>query len=217
MDLSKTIMMYLRKGQGILSEALLAEMWQPQVPLPSQPNTSLFAEGEVMASQAHYAFGLRTEDFFGEPLLSHGGSVGVATAHMAFLPQSKLGVALLTNGSGYPTGQFAKVALATLLDKDWLDLPFMRMDTQLTSLTGHYETYKSTMTAHVQTQADFLKLIFLGGSQPEEVILVPERLGEEVSHFFTLTGGQRLPVSFHKRHDIVELVFERYKFKRVSA
>ncbi len=195
----------------------MTEMWEPRVALPSQPNTSLFAEGEVMASQAHYASGLITEDFFGEPLVSHGGSVGVATAYMAFLPHSKLGVALLTNGSGYPTAQFAKVALASLLEKDWQKFPFMRVESHLTSLTGHYETYKGTMTAQVQTQADFLKLILPGGAQPEEVVLVPERLSEETSQFFTLYGGQRLPVSFHKRKGALDLIFERYKFKRVHA
>ncbi|MEM6431632.1 MAG: serine hydrolase, partial [Deinococcota bacterium] len=167
--------------------------------------------------QAHYASGLITEDFFGEPLISHAGSVGVATAHMAFLPKSKLGVALLTNGSGYPTGQFAKVALASLLNKDWQKLPFMRVESRLTSLTGHYETYKGTMTAQVQPHADFLKLILPGGEQPQEVILVPERLGQETANFFTLAGGQRVPVSFHKRNGTMELIFERYKFKRVHV
>ena len=62
-----------------------------------------------------YGYGLSNEQFFGETFVAHGGSVGVATAHIAFLPESQAGVALLTNGSGYPTGYFAKVALATLL------------------------------------------------------------------------------------------------------
>ena len=216
LDLSKTIMMYLEGGKGIISENMLKEMLEARVSLPWQSNPRLFGKDELPQPVAHYAYGLMREDFFGEPLIGHGGSVGVATAHLFFMPESRAGVALLTNGSGYPTAHFAKVALATLLEKDVSKLAFIQTEDLLTPLVGTYESYKGTMTASISKNADFLQFLIHEQAQPQEIILVPEELGQENSSFFTLAGGRRLPVSFHKRNDTIELVYERYKFKRVG-
>ncbi len=216
LDLSKYIMMYLEGGKGLLSEAGIKGMWEPRVSMPWQSNPSLFGEPGTSKPDTDYGYGLSKEQFFGETFVGHGGSVGVATAHIAFLPESKIGVALLTNGSGYPTGYFAKVALAMLLEKDVNTLPFLRVEKDLSSLTGTFESYKGTMTATVSKSADFLKFMIHDQAAPQEVILVPEQLGQEEQSFFTLAGGRRLPVSFYKRDGMVELIFERYKFKRVG-
>jgi hypothetical protein len=133
-----------------------------------------------------------------------------------FLPESQAGVALLTNGSGYPTAHFAKVALAYLLDKDVSALPFIRADDELSRLTGSYESYQGTMSASVIKEADFLKLLIHGEAKVQEIILVPERLGEKMT-FFTLAGGRRLPVSFQQRGSTIELIYERYKFKHTGS
>lgn len=216
LDLSNYIMMYLEGGKGLLSETGIKGMWEARVSMPWQTNPSLFGETGKSEPDTHYGYGLSREMFFGETLVGHGGSVGVATAHLAFLPERKLGVALLTNGSGYPTAYFAKVALATLLNKDVNTLAFIRVENHLSPLTGTYESYKGTMTATVSKSADFLKFVIHEQAVPQEVILVPERLDKEIESFFTLAGGRHLPVSFHKRHGTIELIFERYKFKRVG-
>ncbi|MCA9838846.1 MAG: serine hydrolase [Trueperaceae bacterium] len=216
LDLSQYIMMYLEGGKGLLSAAGIKEMWEARVAMPWQSNPSLFGDTGNSEPDTHYGYGLSTEQFFGETFVGHGGSVGVATAHMAFLPQSNAGVALLTNGSGYPTGYFAKVALATLLEKDIKALPFLRTETHLIPLTGTYESYKGTMTATVSKNADFLTFEIHDQAAPQKVILVPELLEKDEQNFFTLAGGRRLPVSFYRRNGTVELIFERYKFKRVG-
>ena len=216
MDLCQYLLMYLERGKGLLSEIGVEEMLEPSIPMPWQSNPSLFGEDGASEPDTHYAYGLARENFLGEPFIGHGGSVGVATAHIAFLPESKAGVALLTNGSGYPTAYVAKVALATLLEKDVSTLPFIKAEHYLEELTGSYETYKGTMSATISKQADFLSFLIHEHAQPQEVILVPEQLKEESSSFFTLAGGRRLPVSFHKCNGTIELIYERYKFKRVG-
>lgn len=213
MDLSQAILMYLEGGKGVISADMLKEMFTPRVAMPWHTNPGLFGDSVQPEAAAHYAYGLITEAFNGETMISHGGSVGVATAHLAFLPASKVGVALLTNGSGYPTSQFAKVALAVLLEKDVSALPFVRVEHTLEMLTGSYESYKGTMTATVSKQADFLKLSLY----EDEVVLVPETLGQSSSSFFTLAGGRRLPVTFRERDGVMELVYERYKLKRTGT
>jgi CubicO group peptidase (beta-lactamase class C family) len=216
MELSKAILMYLEGGKGIVSKATLDEMFQARVAMPWHTNPSLFAQNASSQADTHYAYGLATESFYNETLVGHGGSVGVATAHLAFLPKSNVGVALLCNGSGYPCSQFAKVALAVLLGKDVSELPFMQVEQGLDALTGTYESYKGTMSATLSKHADFLKFLIHEQAQPQEIILVPEKLGKESSSFFTLAAGRRLPVSFHKRKDTIELIYERYKFKRLG-
>jgi CubicO group peptidase (beta-lactamase class C family) len=216
-DLCKYLAMYLAGGKSIISKASLEAMWTPRVVMPWQSQPGLFGQTGAAEAAAQYAYGLMTEDFFGETLIGHGGSVGVATAQIGFIPKLNVGVALLANGSGYPTAQFAKVALAVLLGKDASELPFMRVETDLPLLTGHYETYKGTMSATVSKQTDFLKLLIHDQAQPQEVILVPELLGKESSSFFTLAGGRRLSVTFYHRNGTIELIFERYKFKRMGT
>ena len=216
LDLSHYLMMYLGKGQGVISEASVEAMLEPRIPLPWQSNPSLFAEDTPADPVGHYGYGLSTEDFLGEILVGHGGSVFVATAHLAFLPQSNVGVALLSNGSGYPMSQFAKVALAVLLDKDADQLPFVRVETTLPELTGSYETYKGTVQATVSQQADFLKLSVHNLAQPQEIILVPEHLGAQEATFFTLAAGRKLPVTFRVSGNGLELIYERYKLRRTG-
>jgi len=216
LDLAKYISMFLSGGKGIVSKPSLNEMFLARVNMPWINNRQLFAIDTEPKPAAQYAYGLIRENFFGETLISHGGSVGVATAQIAFLPKAKLGVAILTNGSGYATSQFAKVALASYLKKDISKLSFLRLEDSLMPLTGRYESYKGTMQASVVREADFLKLVFHYGEQKEKYILVPESLEKDEKMFFTLQYGQKMPVSFKGRDGKIELIFERYKLKRIG-
>lgn len=216
LDLSCYLTMYLEGGKGIASTASIGEMCEPRIPLPWHSNLGLFGENAPADPAGHYGYGLSTEGFYDEQLIGHGGSVFVATAHLAFLPQSRVGVALLSNGSGYPMSQVAKVALAVLLGKDPNQLPFVQVESSLSKLTGSYETYKSTMKATVSQQADFLKLVIHDLAQPQEIILAPDHLGTQEATFFTLAAGRKLPVTFRFLDDEVELIYERYKLRRTG-
>ncbi len=216
MELSRYLQLYFEGGKEIVSQEALEEMMTPRVPLPLQSAPELWGEGELRRHEAHYGYGLSIQDFFGERLVGHGGSVLVSTAHLAFVPEKKLGVAILANGSGYPLSQLAQVAMAYLLGQDPSRLAFMRVDEALSPLAGRYETFKGTMQLDVERRGDFLQLTVLDSAQPQRVILVPERLEPTSPSFFTLAGGKRLEVTFRRDENEVELIYERYKLRRTG-
>jgi CubicO group peptidase (beta-lactamase class C family) len=229
-DMARYILMYLGRGRvgeaRVLSEDSVRTMMEPVVAGPSVKPRVLQAgdrgEGPEEAAPGEptgfYGFGLHTvPDFFGRRLVGHGGSVLVATAHMAFLPEAGCGVMLLANGAGYPLGHLAHYALALLVGEDPEELPFLRTERLLDGLTGEYETFRGTMRATVSRRENFLVFEVKDGFYNLSLVLVPEALGDGGGRFFTLNNGERLPAEFHRKNGGVELVYERYKFRRVSA
>jgi len=243
-DMARCILMYLGRGalEGtrILSEDSVKAMMEPRVAAPpvkpgflpgrrpgeapgradrggARPGDDA-GRGPAGAHPQYYGFGLHhMPDFFGRRLVGHGGSVLVATAHMAFLPDEGCGVMLLANGSGYSLGHLAHYALASLLGEDPEELPFLRVERLLGNLTGTYETFRGTVRASVKRRADFLVLEVDDDFASESMILVPESLTEDDGLFFTLADGQRQAVEFHRREGRVELLVERYKLRRVGG
>jgi CubicO group peptidase (beta-lactamase class C family) len=219
LDLARYASMFLRRGRGVMSDASFEAMTQPRVPMPSEPIPELWGDRpETKPRPSHYGFGVSiTDDFLGEPLIGHGGSLIVSTSYMGFMPRSNVGVAVLTNGNGYAMPQLAKVALATLLGRDpETELPFLRTEKLLKELSGHYETYRGTLRAKVTRDGDFLRVEYLCGDQsPGTTTLIPERLDGPEPRFYTIADGARLPARFRKTENGgAELVLERYKFKR---
>jgi hypothetical protein len=157
------------------------------------------------------------QDFFGQPLIGHGAGVTVATGYFAFLPESGLGVVVMANAGGYSMANFAQFALACLMGKDLDSLPFLRIDKALAPLTGLYEGFRGTMRAEIRREGDFLRLDFLERipvAQP--ITLVPERLDGPGPRFFTVAEGMRLPVTFRQVAGITELIYDRYKLRRIG-
>ena len=211
LDLSKYVAMYLRWGEHggvrLLSQDSVETMETPQIALPHQ---GLFGEGS-------YSYGLSiTPDFLGHKLISHGGSVLVATAYIGFIPKQGVGIALLANGSGYSLSQLGMYGLTILLEKDPEELPFVQMERALTELVGTYETYKGTMKAQVKRMGDFLTIEIRDRYNDLMLPLVPEAIEGEIRTFYTLRAGIRLPVEFRVREMEIDLIFERYRLQRTG-
>ena len=211
MDLARYIIMYLNRGEyngnRILPPHLIEEMEKPRVKLPVQ----------IFGGEA-YAYGLMTiPNFLGYKLVGHGGSVLTATAYIGYIPERKIGIALLANGSGYPLSQLGMYGLALMLGEDPEKLPFIKLERQLDSLTGRYQTYKGTMDAQVVKKGSFLCVIIKDKYMEEVVPLFPENLEGNVKTFYTLQGAGKLKVEFIVNGKDVDLLFERYRLKRVGA
>ena len=211
MDLARYIIMYLNRGEyngnRILPPHLIEEMEKPRVKLPVQ----------IFGGEA-YAYGLMTiPNFLGYKLVGHGGSVLTATAYIGYIPERKIGIALLANGSGYPLSQLGMYGLALMLGEDPEKLPFIKLERQLDSLTGRYQTYKGTMDAQVVKKGSFLCIIIKDRYMEEVVPLFPENLEGNVKTFYTLQGAGKLKVEFIVNGKDVDLLFERYRLKRVGA
>ena len=211
MDLARYIIMYLNRGEyngnRILPPHLIEEMEKPRVKLPVQ----------IFGGEA-YAYGLMTiPNFLGYKLVGHGGSVLTATAYIGYIPERKIGIALLANGSGYPLSQLGMYGLALMLGEDPEKLPFIKLERQLDSLTGRYQTYKGTMDAQVVKKGSFLCVIIKDKYMEEVVPLFPENLEGNVKTFYTLQGAGKLKVEFIVNEKDIDLLFERYRLKRVGA
>lgn len=210
-DLSRYVAMYLNLGElhgtRVLSEESIKAMETPYVREPFQ---GPFGE-------EGYGLGLMIyPDFLGRKLLCHGGSVGVATAWMGFLPEERAGLVLLANGSGYPMSQLGMYGLAVLLGEEPCELPFAHWERTLSELTGTYETYKGTMQAQVRRAGDFLMLEFRDRYTELVVPLVPEGREGEVVTFYTWQGRRKLPVEFSMHEGREELTYERYLMRRIG-
>jgi len=180
LDLARYAAMFLRRGEGVMSDASFDAMIRPRVPLPSRPMPELWGNAPATPPRpSHYGFGVSiSDDFLGETLIGHAGSLIVSTSYVGFMPRSNVGVAVLTNGNGYAMPQLAKVALAVLLDRDpHAELAFLKTEKVLKDLSGFYETYRGTLKAKVTRDGEFLRVEYLCGDQsPGTTTLVPEYL-----------------------------------------
>jgi CubicO group peptidase (beta-lactamase class C family) len=70
-------------GTRVVSAENLAETWQPQVPYDA--NIS-------------YGLGWFVDEYKGQPMLQHGGNTLGYTSDLAFLPESGVGITVLSNG-----------------------------------------------------------------------------------------------------------------------
>ena len=210
LDLSRYATMYLSQGEfaggQIISPQSLQEMQEPRIPTPSKGGPF---------GDSSYAYGLRiTPDFLGHKLVGHGGSVGVATAFIGFIPEKNLSVAVLSNGSGFSMEQFGQYALCAALGKDPDELPFVRSEHSLNQLTGTYETFKGTMKVEVRKAGDMLILTLKDRFHTQNVPLYPEREEKNLKVFSTLSGGSKLEIEFILKDNEVHLLYERYGLKK---
>jgi CubicO group peptidase (beta-lactamase class C family) len=199
-------------GAAILTPASLRAMVGRYVALPQEA----YPAAEP-APIGHYGYGLNTyPGFFGREMIGHGGAVLVSTAHLAFVPDRQIGVVVLANGTGYALAHVAAFALAAMLGEDPWQLPGLRLERTLQQLEGRYETYQGAYGGTVTRAGDFLLLKFENKLLSQTVPLVPLDLDPARPRFFTLALGRRLLVDFHVGPGGIEVIYERYRMRRVG-
>jgi CubicO group peptidase (beta-lactamase class C family) len=215
-DMTAYLRMFLGGGRvdgvTILTPPSLQAMLGRYVALPQEVYPAL--EGIPIG---HYGYGLSTSPgFFGHDMIGHGGAVLVSTAHLAFIPDRQIGVMVLANGTGYALAHIAAFALAAMLGEDPWRLPGLHVERTLQQLEGRYETYQGTYGATVTRAGDFLLLKFENKLLSQTVPIIPLDLDPARPRFFTLALGRRLVVDFHVRPEGVEVIYERYRMRRVG-
>ncbi len=220
-DMTRFLLMFLKGGVAadgtrLVSQASLDQMARPRVAMPQAREAGVVEGVEALPGPATYfGYGLQVqEEFPGPPILAHGGGVMGGTTYIAFIPEAQVGVVLLSNGHGYPMGQLALIALATLLGKDPEHLPFLRRQRLMRRLLGRYEAFRGTIQAELRPLGEMAELLLHFHHEDRKVPLMPLYLGEERSRFVALSGGRRLTVEVHHTDDGTTLVYERYKFRR---
>jgi CubicO group peptidase (beta-lactamase class C family) len=218
---------FLSAAGGILSSANeMARYVNAQIEQGSFPGGRL-ASPEVFASmqalqiqtgeghfgKAGYGYGLGiVPGFLGHKLVSHGGSISVSTAHMAFVPDLKLGVVMMGNGPGMAYGRIAETVLALLMGLDPDEaLPANRIRARMDLLVGSYTTYRKLETVKVFRRNGLLHV----GEEEPGTPLIPEDPAYGSLRFYTLSEGLRSPVEFKARKDGgFDLVLDRYVFHK---
>lgn len=212
LDLSNYISMYLGrgvfKGREVFSRSSIEEVEKPRIKLPY----------EVFGGES-YALGWRVvPNFLGYRLVNHGGSVLVYTAYVGYVPEAGVGVAVLQNVAAYPPSYIGMYALALALGKDpERELPFIKMDRVFDRLVGVYETYMGTMKLEVVRRGDTLYIERRGRLSQMSIPLILEELDEENPRFSVQSGTARIPVEFRIRDGSVEMIYERYKLRKVGG
>ena len=171
--------------------------------------------GEGHFGKAGYGYGLGiVPGFLGHKLVSHGGSISVSTAHLAFIPDLKLGVVMMGNGPGMAYGRIAESVFALMmgLDPDEV-LPGNRIRKRMRRLVGDYATYRKLETLKVYERNG---LLYMGKGEKEPgTPLVPDDPGYESLRFHTLSEGLSSPIEFKVRDDGgLDLLVERSVFHR---
>ena len=155
--------------------------------------------GDGYYGKTGYGYGLSiTPGFLGHKMISHGGSISVSTAHMAFIPGLKIGIVMMGNGPGMAYGRVAEsvFALMTGLDPDDA-LPANRIQKRMDRFVGSYSTYRKLETLKVYKRDGMLYLGQEGAGAP----LIPEDPAYESLKFFTLRDGLKSPIEFRVRED----------------
>jgi len=185
------------------------------VMLMEKPFTRLPYETPVADS---YGLGLIIRhDFFGRKLVGHSGSVLVYTAYLGYVPDEKIGVAVLANASGYPLSLVGGYALAMLLGKNpEKELPYVLAERTYEKLVGIYKNYKETVRVHIKKRGDTL---FLEEDSSDSIPapLVPEKISEDYALFRIYTLASKIPVEFHiKSSKEIVMVYDRYELVKSS-
>ena len=210
-DLSRYIRMYLNGGQlenvRVVSQASLSQMTDSHIALPK----------DGPWNQTSYCFGLmRTDDFFGQTVIEHGGGQPFATSYIAWIPESGKGVVVLQNGVGYSTWRFAQIALAILLGEDWRELSFIRRERILDSLAGNYEAYRSVLRYSVRRAGDQLYLEHKNAHHESSIPLLAEQFNENEYKFLAPVMGEKMPITFIHTKQHIDLHMDRYLFRKKS-
>ena len=142
--------------------------------------------------------------------------MGVATSYIGFIPDKGIGIALITNASGYSTAQLGQYGLAEMLGEDPESLPYVQRERRLIELEGTYQTYRGTTTVHVRRSGDLLMMEERLRSKTDTTILIPDDLGETRRIFFSLSSGIRTPFEFSLKAGHIECIAERYLFRRMG-
>lgn len=219
-ELATYVQMHLETGQTtsppLMSPSSFEQMFTAHVPRPPQipmPNGTFAQQG--------YGYGVTiTSDFLGHKMVTHGGSVLVSTASMAFMPDLEAGVVMMGNGAGMPYDTISQGIFAILLGKEPANvIPTLQTEARMKQLTGTYQTYREIETITVVNKGGMLYL-----EQSDEVMsttsstpLIPEDPTLQSSTFYTLSMGVKTLVEFWVDEDgDTRLIVERYCYRKVG-
>jgi CubicO group peptidase (beta-lactamase class C family) len=114
------------EGKRLLSERLLQEMHAPQLVIPMDAGSGVTSYTRAMNPETNmmsYGLGWTVQDYRGQLMISHGGSLDGFRAQVVLLPKQKIGIVVLSNLGGTQFPEAMRNILADHLlgapKKDW--------------------------------------------------------------------------------------------------
>ncbi|MEM7501178.1 MAG: serine hydrolase [Pseudomonadota bacterium] len=175
------------------------------------------AEPDSYYGTTGYGFGLGiTPDFLGEKLVDHGGSISVSTAHMALIPEEKLGVVMMGNGGGMSYAPIAESIFAILLGETPENvIPALYIPRRMERLTGSYSTYRDVQRVDVVKDGGTLWLRY--DDSDIGTPLIPDDPSLESTRFHTLSNGRRTPIEFIEDDEgQLTVIIGRYIYRKAG-
>jgi CubicO group peptidase (beta-lactamase class C family) len=195
------------KGKRLASEESVTEMFTPHIEY-----------SQTYWGKSSYGYGWSIlPDFYLHKQISHGGSLQVSTAHLAMIPDLKVGVAMAANTSRPPFATIADGMFIALMGKDPYSHPHLRLRDRVRSLTGEYQTHMSLERLRVVNRGGLLYLEQKDSFVDSLTPLIPEEPHLGNLRFYTLVDGIRQPVEFVKKEDGYDLYLERYRYHSVHS
>ena len=197
-------------GVRVASEASFEQMQQLHIHRP-----------DGYYGEYGYGYGLSiTPDFFGHKMVSHGGSIAVSTAYMAFVPDLEAGVIMMGNSSGMSYATIAESVFAILMGKKPEEaIPALVIRERMRRLQGTYEVYRGLERLQVVSKGGLLYLEKKSRRTGETTMtpLIPEDPALASTDFHTLRYGLESPVEFVLREEgKIDLFIGRYCYHKVD-
>ncbi|NIQ06713.1 MAG: serine hydrolase [Candidatus Korarchaeota archaeon] len=211
-ELTKYLTLYLNKGNFGEKKLLRSENIDKMLNLYIERPQQYFGK-------QGYGYGWNiTEDFLGYKLISHGGSIMISTAYLAFIPNLDIGVAMAANTSGFPYSIVVQGIFAVLMGKEPEEaIPALKVKKKMEMLTGTYETYKGLTTAEIVKEGGLLYMEGRNQFMDVRVPLIPQDTCYDSNRFYIVSDGIKQPVRFViHAPDKIDLYVERNLYHKVA-
>ena len=196
----------------ILGAPLVEEMHKIQLEVEAFRDT--FGDYGKMG----YGYGwFVADDFLGHKIVMHGGSTGVSSAQLMFVPDLKIGLAAAANAGQTPMPVLIG-ALAALMGKDpEEEIPDFKIEERLGKLAGEYEIYRGMIKVSVKKKGPVLYVESEAWGTKKISPLIPETDRIEDYKFYTISGpGKKTPVEFAVEFSgKIDLYMDRNRFHKV--
>lgn len=196
-DILRYLSFYLQKGwvgnRQVAKEETIKEMMKPVI--------------EISPGQ-YYGYGLMiTPDYYGEPLIEHGGGQKGVSSLMVMLPERNLAAVTLTNSAGFPTTAVTKGAIQSVIRHAFHQPSYSVIEKEsilpLSSYEGSYHSKEGMSTSFLVKN----KQLYLCENEVEQ------RLKSIGQHQFSFESGNQVTTfKFYVEHEEVIAVHYHLRF-----
>ncbi len=143
-----------------------------------------------------YGYGWGIDEFLGEELIGHSGSIAVSGGYIGFT--EKYGVAVASNSiPSVSLAEIGKWVLALMMDKNPDENTYFKRKERMEKVTGEYESYRGIKKAAIEKESGLLKLTFKERLEKETVMLIPKSKDIDSYEFYYIgADGEKYDVEF---------------------